>query len=337
MSTHVAISLSFIIALSITVIPSCHHGMNRADERFVLVQPMENDDSVLSGVTVTVKCDGDSVVVPFDRELRGYRVPEYAFRVSDRYMTFEYGDLREIGRCFTYEYGNYTGYETRISRRVEAVREGRNEVKRPLKIYLIRPTELISIPLGGDRAIPGRTVPNAVYVGWFTDTSHLDSTITDLTQACNVIVERVLMIGPDRAVLLLDRGVRKIDSPILRHLRSRSPQLNIGLVATAPELVATDFRYGLGGVRNIGGSSWKRLIRLYTNRLTIEFKERGEEALKVLKEYGLEFLDYDGQMTYAVADPGVGEGILEIAQKLKERPEVKSVSVHTLANPQQFR
>ncbi len=152
-------------------------------------------------------------------------------------------------------------------------------------------------------------------IGWFSDTSDLDSTIADLKQVCDVIVERVVMMDPNNAVLLLDRGVRKTDSPVLRHLRSRSPRLSIGLVATSSK------------------SGWLEFPYRYTNRLTIEFKEGGDEALKVLKEYGLEFQDYAGRLTHAVADPGMGEGILEIAQKLKERPEVRSVSVGMYVNP----
>ena len=281
-----------VICTLIACTTSCTSNIDRQGERSVLLQPVLEGDSVLSNVIVTVRCDGENLVIPFNREFHGYRVPVSAFRNN--------------GRCFTVEYGTYTFSEIRIRQRTEAILEGQNDVSRVLKLHMIRPPEQISIPLSDDRTFAGLTVPNGLHVSGFSEKSELDKIVADLERTCNVIAERVQMAGQNSAVIHLDRGIRKNDSPILRYLRSRSPQLRVSMIAESSE------------------NGWPYR---YSNSLAVEFGVSTDTTKDILKEYRLTFLEGDGETVRAAADPGVGEGILDIVRSLNERVEVRSVSV----------
>lgn len=327
------------VALTATSVVSCASDSARHNERQVVLQPTEDGRSVLKDVVVTLRIDGDSIVVPYDEEAGGYPVPETSLLWLERFSPLMAGSLipeaefRKVRSRFTVRYDDYTFTMTTMARRAKAIHDGRNDVPQPLRIHMIRPAEAVSLPLGDDRVIEGRSVPNSVYIGNFSDTSELTGIILDLETTCDVVVERSLMMDPNNAILLLDRGISKSDSPILRNLRTRMPALSVGLVAMPPEMALPSFSFGFVTIDRSLGSSWQTSLYRYTNRLTIEFEERGEETMETLREFGLEFEDYDGQLAHAVADPGMGEGILSIARKLKERPEVRSVSVNMFANP----
>jgi len=327
------------VALTAATVVSCASDSAHHSERQVVLQPTEDGRSVLKDVVVTLRIDGDSIVVPYDVESGGYPVPETSLLWLERFPAAVTGflvpeaEFREVRSHFTVRYNDYTFTMTTMVRRAKAIRDGRNDVRQPLRIYMIRPAEAVSIPLGDESVIVGRSVPNSVYIGHFSDTSELAGIISDLEHTCDVVVERSCMMDPNNAILLLDRGLSKSDSPILRHLRTRMPALSVGLVAIPPEMVPPSFRFGFGPIDGSRRSSWQTSLYRYTNKLTIEFKEHREENMRILREFGLEFQDNDGQLTHAVADPGMGESILSIAQKLEERPEVRSVSVNAFINP----
>ncbi len=279
--------------------------MNRADERFVLVQPLNENGELVEDARVVVTCDGDTSIVKYSSKQKGYPVPHHAFS--------------EKGACFHIQYGSSIFSPARIAQRVQALSNGTILSSEPLLIYITRPSEEVTIPLGSGTDITGRTMPNALYIAGFADQVARDSIVREILQELELHYNARWQGGwfdDERSIgLELDRGIKKIDSPILQYLRSTYPSLFIANVLKATGLKSQPFYY-----------------YYFTNEITVDLVSERVEAQKILDEFGLTELRVNGRTRLLAGDPGMGEGILEIVDALRDRKDVELVSVAVLSN-----